>query len=164
MYLEPFNFEKIESEESTNEILKYELVEFKYPGIWCTLHSNGRNCTLESAEGVIFSDKMNFRCDLVGHYWQFKNKNIFTYFDIVTIEDENISHMGYRDRRRSINSYYKHVPKWVLGSRLSKIEKWNFIWRYKVLSSHKGIDFPGLIFKNNDSQFGTDMAVLNKSI
>ena len=164
-YIDSFKCKKISSEES-KEMFDYDVVEYKYPGQWCVLHSNGRKCVLESKDGIIHQDEMNIKCDLVGHYWKFKGKYKFTYFDIITINNENLTHSTLMERRQRFAPYVRNqeIPQWVEPSIPSKVERWEYIWREKVLVKYRGVNFEGLVFKKHSSKFGENIAVLNKTI
>ena len=166
-YIEPLKCIKIQSEDS-KDMDNYDFVEFKYPGEWCVLHSNGRNCTLESKDGVILKDKMTLKADLVGHYWKFKNKNIFTYFDVITINNQNLTYKTFEERRKSFSKLIRYnsdcVPNWLKTPKTNLISRWKSMWLEKVLVRYRGVDFPGLVFKKRESKYGEGVAVLNKTI
>ena len=161
----PKNYIKLTEDDNPQE-MGYDFLEFKYPGEWCVLHSNGRTCKLESKERVIKSDRCNYKFDLVGHYWKFRKKYRFTYFDVITIDGENFTESSLLERRKAFAPYVRNnqIPRWVFPSSPTKISKWNQLWRYKVLSPHMGVSFPGLVFKKKSSKYGDDWAVLNKTI
>ena len=70
------------------------------------------------------------------------------------------------ERRTSFAPYVRNqeIPQWVEQSIPSKVERWEYIWREKVLVKYRGVNFEGLVFKKHSSKFGENIAVLNKSI
>jgi len=161
----PESYVKLTEDDNPIE-MGYDYLEFKYPGKWCVLHSNGRNCKLESEDKVIRSDRSGFKYDLVGHYWKSRKTHKFSFFDVLTIEGENMTELPLSERRKRFAPYARKwkVPTWVFPAASTKISKWNQLWRYKVLSPHMGISYPGLVFKKKSSKYGKDWAVLNKTI
>ena len=86
MYIEPPKYRKF-SESDSPESMGYNIVEFKYPGEWCILHSNGKRCILQNKHGVVLSEKSDVKFDFVGHYWKWKKKDVYTFFDYFTFDD-----------------------------------------------------------------------------
>ena len=167
-YIEPFKCKKIKSEES-EEINNYDVVEYKYPGEWCVLHSNGTICKLISKnENILLSDKMKLKCDMVGHYWKFKNKNIFTYFDIITIDGYNLTYKTFKERKNALYSIVRKdsslLSKWIRPAASYSIYRWKSMWLNNVLSIQRNINYTGLVFKKKTSKFGEGLASLNKTI
>ena len=57
MYINPPKYTKL-LENNDPQLLGYDTVEMKYPGKWCTMHSDGKKLYLESKDGIILTEKV----------------------------------------------------------------------------------------------------------